>query len=120
MNCRPGDLAIVVRAENKQNLGRIVHVVQEHDGAGDLVLDERVYGHVWLVEAERPLVWRRAGKRVRRRRGPAPDDYLLPVGSTPSESTAPATSDVSTDTGADAAEEAVTAPHDAVGAIWHP
>jgi hypothetical protein len=121
MNCRPGDLAVVIKAMNKQNLGRIVHVIEEHDGSGDLVLDATVLGHIWLVEAARPLVWRRAGKRLRRRRGPAPDAYLMPVGRATPVSNAPATSDISTSAGGYLAEQQLLpVAQESQGALWHP
>lgn len=34
--CRPGDLAIIVTADYKTNLGRIVRIIKADDGSGDI------------------------------------------------------------------------------------
>ena len=46
--CKPGDLAIVVSAHNRANVGRIVQVLRLHDGRGELAYAS-TEGIVWLV-----------------------------------------------------------------------
>ena len=46
MRCRPGDMAVVVDAFNKCNIGKIVTVIGLHDGSGDLAL--KLKEPVWL------------------------------------------------------------------------
>ena len=77
MKCRVGDLAVVIDAYHRSNLGRIVHVIAPHDGTGDLPF--RDAGPVWLVQADQPLTWSVAAKQVRRKIGPAPDRQLQPI-----------------------------------------
>jgi hypothetical protein len=80
--CKPGDLAVVVSAHNRANVGRIVHVLRLHDGSGDFAYGPDV-GTVWLVRdaGGRRMVWRmRSSNRVwRRRLGPVPDAQLQPI-----------------------------------------
>ena len=76
--CKPGDLAVVVKAEQQCNLGRIVRVVALHDGKGDLVYPPK-FSPVWLVESASGLTWKVKGKRYRRKSGPAPDQQLQPI-----------------------------------------
>ena len=78
MKCRVGDLAIVIDAFHRRNLGYIVQVIAAHDGTGDIVFPVEA-GQVWLVEAIRPLTWSNNGKRYRRKVGPAPDNQLQPI-----------------------------------------
>lgn len=75
--CKAGDLAVVVGAYYRSNLGRIVRVVAPHDGKGDIVF--RGVGIVWLVHASQPMTWTVDRKRFRRKRGPVPDTYLVPI-----------------------------------------
>lgn len=75
--CKAGDLAVVVDAYYRSNLGRIVRVIAQHDGKGDLVF--RDAGVVWLVQSSQPMTWTVAGKRFRRKRGPVPDTSLKPI-----------------------------------------
>ena len=79
--CRPGDLAIVVRAVYRSNIGRIVKVVALHDGKG--VLQFGNIGPVWLVACAQPMTWTKDGKRYRRKKGPVPDACLKPIRGTP-------------------------------------
>lgn len=80
-NCRIGDLAVVVGAQLRCNLGRIVRVVAADDGKGCVVFARE--GHVWTVECAQPLTWQVGGKRVRRRVGPVPDNRLRPIRGVP-------------------------------------
>ncbi|HEY0844272.1 MAG TPA: hypothetical protein VGE12_02835 [Noviherbaspirillum sp.] len=80
--CRAGDLAVVVQAFHRGNVGRIVEVVGPHDGTGDLVF--RDAGVVWLVKCAHPMVWTVGNKRFRRKFGPVPDVMLKPIRGLPS------------------------------------
>ena len=77
MRCKPGDLAIVVSAELRCNLGNIVRVIAPHDGAGTLRFPNQ--GHVWIVDCPRLMTWYLNGKRYRRKTGPVPDNRLQPI-----------------------------------------
>jgi hypothetical protein len=79
--CKPGDLAVVVDACYRTNLGRIVRVVAPHDGKGDLVFSRA--GIVWLVQSPQPMTWTVGRKRYRRKRGPVPDACLKPIRGNP-------------------------------------
>ena len=77
LNCRPGDLAVVIDAATLTNLGRIVKVIGAHHGQ-----DELRYAasrNAWLVECSHPLVWFIRERRVRRKSGPIPDAQLRPI-----------------------------------------
>ena len=71
MNCKLGDLAVVVRADLACNLGNIVHII------GDIELKGR--RPVWIVTCKHPIIRRVNGKRCCCMRGPAPDNYLQPI-----------------------------------------
>lgn len=77
MKCRVGDLAVVVGAEYKSNLGKIVRVVEPHDGRGEIHF--RNQGPIWWVESHSMLFWTKGRKRFRRRTGPVPDYILYPI-----------------------------------------
>jgi hypothetical protein len=77
MKCRVGDLAVVVGAEYRCNLGKIVRVLKPHDGRGEIRF--RGHGMVWWVESHSMLLWTNAGARFRRRSGPVPDHMLHPI-----------------------------------------
>ncbi len=81
MKCRPGDLAVIIKARNRCNVGKIVKVIALHDGKGDLVISG-----AWLVHCAHPLVWQKKGKLYRRKQGPAPDDQLWPIRELPQDS----------------------------------
>jgi hypothetical protein len=80
--CKPGDLAIVISAHNRANVGRIVQVLRLHDGRGDLVYRDTA-DTIWLVRdaGGRRMVWRSKahGQVWRRRLGPVPDGQLQPI-----------------------------------------
>jgi hypothetical protein len=77
IRCKPGDLAVVINAKNRCNLGHIVRIIAPHDDSGDIVLWDD--SNVWLVEAASPLTWSEGKKRFRRKLGPAPDNQLQPI-----------------------------------------
>jgi hypothetical protein len=69
MNCKPGDLAVILKAEQSENVGRIVRCVRLI-GPGELV-DGRdwlvtVPGPHWVIEATPGLLWNRHGRVARR------------------------------------------------------
>jgi hypothetical protein len=77
MNCKLGDLAIVVNAQYRCNIGNIVRIVAPHDGTGDIVFTDQ--GQVWFAECARPMKWDVYGRVYRRMRGPVPDNRLQPI-----------------------------------------
>ncbi len=81
LRCKPGDLAIVVRAEFATNLGRIVRIIGVDDREGDLLLQAQT--PAWVVRCEVPMTWRSKSKRYRRKQGPVPDAYMQPIRGNP-------------------------------------
>jgi hypothetical protein len=77
MRCRPGDLAVVVRARVKSNIGRIVRVMKTDDGSSGVPLDG--VGPAWLVKSSARLTWWFGTCRRRRRYGPLLDADLQPI-----------------------------------------
>ena len=77
MKCRVGDLAVVIAAHHRSNLGRIVRILAQHDGSGNISFTR--VGHVWLVDAPHSMVWSVGTKRYRRKLGPVPDCQLQPI-----------------------------------------
>lgn len=82
MNCKPGDLAVVVRSRTSSNVGKIVHVLARH-AIGDsriVSVDEDLL--VWLCHtAGSPLRWQNAvgGGEAQSDTGPIPDSCLRPL-----------------------------------------
>ena len=82
--CRVGDLAVIVTAELKCNIGNIVHVIGPDDSTGDFVFKGQ--GRVWKVEGTRLITWKIGNKRYRRKIGPCPENRLQPIrGVTPGQ-----------------------------------
>lgn len=80
LKCRIGDLAVIVDAHHKVNIGKIVKVVDTYSESKAQWLEGRpVLAFDWIVECPTPLVWSGAGKRSRRKRGPVPDMALQPI-----------------------------------------
>jgi hypothetical protein len=72
MNCKPGDLAVIVRSHRGRNVGRIVTVVRQHDPA-----DSPRWLHVmpgWVVSPVGTLVVHPNAKCTW-----APDAWLRPI-----------------------------------------
>ena len=61
MKCKVGDLVVVIRAQCKSNLGRIVLIVGADDGTDFVKFKNE--GPVWRVKSERPQTWYVDGKR---------------------------------------------------------
>jgi hypothetical protein len=77
LRCKPGDLAIIVKAYNRCNIGTIVQVIRRDDGQHPLSFSS--YIPCWLVTSAKRLTWTKNGKKVCRFVGPAPDDQLQPI-----------------------------------------
>jgi len=77
LNCRPGDMAIIVEAFNPVNIGAIVKVIGKH--RNQKVLCAASDEFIWLIEAPQPLTYEVKGKLVRKRTGGAPDSGLHPI-----------------------------------------
>jgi len=86
MNCKPGDLAIIVRSEKDQLCGKVVKVIK---GWGDW----KPYGYLWTVEFAHPIATRRPSQSdlIIQSNADFPDAWLRPV------SGLPLTDDVSDD-----------------------
>jgi len=83
LRCKPGDLAIVIDAKYKRNLGIIVKVIELDDRTGPVrfALDTPV----WLVESQEAMTWVVNGTRYISNRGPIPDAQLQPIRGTSKE-----------------------------------
>ena len=81
MKCKVGDLAVVIRAQCRCNLGRIVLIVAADDGTDFVSFKNE--GPVWRVKSESPQTWYVGGKRYRRKIGPVPENRLQPIRGTP-------------------------------------
>lgn len=77
LNCKPGDLAIVVEAFNPVNIGAIVKVIGKHRNQRVLCASPEEF--IWLIEAPHPLTYEVKGKLVRKRKGGATDSGLQPI-----------------------------------------
>jgi hypothetical protein len=77
LNCRPGDLAIVIEAINPINIGAIVKVIGKHRNQKILCVAPDEF--IWLVESPHPLTYEVKDKLVRKRKGGAPDSGLQPI-----------------------------------------
>jgi hypothetical protein len=58
MNCKPGDLAIIVWSHCPENIGRIVEVIRPAIRGIDFFAGETGNLITWVVKADRPLVRR--------------------------------------------------------------
>jgi hypothetical protein len=86
LNCRPGDLAVVVRTHTPQNLGRVVSVVStlgwKAAGTsfigpdGDLKVTDRA-GFYWWVEGR--VIGRKGEVTFEDNAGHAADEQLKPL-----------------------------------------
>jgi hypothetical protein len=77
LRCKPGDLAVVISAQNSANIGRIVRVLRLDQGTG--LLTYPVNTPTWLTVSEHPMTWFVKEKRIYRKRGPIPDAQLQPI-----------------------------------------
>jgi dTDP-4-dehydrorhamnose 3,5-epimerase-like enzyme len=81
LNCKPGDLAVVVTAHNPDNIGTILRVIRAHRDQNALV--DFKGQHIWLAEAPRAMTYTVGGKLVKRKRGAVPDVILRPIRGSP-------------------------------------
>ena len=77
LNCKSGDLAIIIDAYNATNIGAIVKIIAAHKNQN--ALDKDADDHLWTVTAPHPLIYAIDGKLIGKRRGPAPDSTLRPI-----------------------------------------
>ena len=77
LNCKPGDLAIIIDAYNAVNIGAIVRIIATHKKQHALA--KEAHDHLWTVTAPHPLIYAIDGKLIGKRRGPAPDSTLRPI-----------------------------------------
>lgn len=82
MNCKPGDLAVVVRSKTPSNVGKIVQVLRQYSmgDEGFLTLDTAEL--IWLCETKgSPLSWVPAHYvgAMNMASGPIPDECLKPL-----------------------------------------
>lgn len=76
MNCKPGDLAIVIRAPGApENIGRVVKVI---DALGEV----RGY-FCWNVASDSPVAVFNNGVKSMKAQGGIPDAWLRPVSGLP-------------------------------------
>lgn len=77
--CKIGDLAIVVSAYHRENLGLIVRIIGPHDGVVPGIGPLDVAGPYWLVEGVRPMIYSNNRRRLETKLGPAADSTLEPI-----------------------------------------
>ena len=77
LNCNVGDLAVIVDAYNPENIGTFVRVINPHHNQGAIAKHEDDL--LWLVKGSKSLIYDRNGKKVKRRKGAAPDSVLRPI-----------------------------------------
>jgi hypothetical protein len=77
LRCKPGDLAVVINAKYRCNLGLIVRVIELHNRKGNICYPRDT--PAWYAESQRRMTWVVDGKRYRRKRGPVPDAQLQPI-----------------------------------------
>jgi len=75
LNCRAGDLAIIVDAFTPDNIGMIVKVLGKHRNQSACPADDVI----WLVQASHPMRYEKLGKITHKRKGPVPDTWLNPI-----------------------------------------
>jgi hypothetical protein len=83
--CKPGDLAVVVKAHNACNIGTIVHVIGLYTGQSGLCAPEGDV--IWEAQASHPMTYAYSGVLQRRRIGPVPDSQLRPIRGAPQAKT---------------------------------
>lgn len=77
IRCQPGDLAIVVEAQNSSNIGLIVRVQGPYAHAGASTFADS--GALWQCECAHPMTWVRRGRTITAYSGPIPDALLQPI-----------------------------------------
>ena len=77
LNCKSGDLAVIVTAYNLENIGTILRGLKTHKNQKAVLADKE--DHIWLAVAPRPMTYEVDGKLIRRKRGAVPDSVLRPI-----------------------------------------
>lgn len=62
--CKVGDLAIIINAYHRSNLGLIVRVIGAHDGRVPGIGRLETVGPYWLVECCSPMMYSNDKKRI--------------------------------------------------------
>ena len=75
LNCRAGDLAIIVDAFTSDNIGMFVKVLGKHRNQSACPADEVI----WLVQAPHPMRYEKLGKITHKKKGPVLDSWLNPI-----------------------------------------
>jgi hypothetical protein len=75
LNCRAGDLAIIVEAFTSDNIGMIVRVLSRHRNQSACPADDVI----WLVQAPQTMTYEKLGKITHRKKGPVSDSSLRPI-----------------------------------------
>jgi hypothetical protein len=82
MNCKPGDLAFVIRSAHPGNLMKIVEVIKPYEPSECGIVIVSKSRQLWLCEAQgSDLVWSDLVNQpmTRAARGPIPDECLFPI-----------------------------------------
>lgn len=82
LNCKVGDLAVVVSAELSENLGQIVEILAPATGIPFLLVESRQVWQVVTVSGRKTLLYRfnqENGRVDQHSEGPVPDRCLRPV-----------------------------------------
>lgn len=77
LNCKVGDLAVIVEAHNQENLGTFVVVLRPHQNQSAIVKPENDL--LWLVKSTKPMIYERGQRYIKRTKGAAPDSCLRPI-----------------------------------------
>lgn len=79
MNCKPGDLAVVLYSDIPENVGLFVDVIEADDPNkhGIALLHD---GQVWICRARGVIKYRNIfGEACQLKEGPIPDEVLKPI-----------------------------------------
>ncbi len=79
--CKPGDLAVIVKAHNACNIGTIVHVIGLYPDQTQVCAPEGDV--IWQAKASHPMAYDVNGVLKKRRLGPVPDNQLRPIRGSP-------------------------------------
>lgn len=79
--CKPGDLAVVVKAYNAINIGTIVHVIGHYPRQSGLCAPKGDV--IWEAKASHPMTYDCCGVLERKKIGPVPDSQLRPIRGAP-------------------------------------
>lgn len=75
--CFLGDLAIVVTAYNKVNIGTILKVISQHPNQFEISAPDE--DTLWTCQAHHPMVYDLDGEKIKQHQGPVPDAYMHPI-----------------------------------------